>query len=131
RQVPAISPQVLHAMPIADVFDYLGTRVNGPRAGTPGPIVINWMFTDTRESLTSTLEHGALTSTTRKIAPNADTTVTTTRPVFDAKGKTRSTTGRMIPSSMRAVILVNWSPFALMKRNEYCAWRRFAFAVIP
>jgi linear primary-alkylsulfatase len=84
RHVPAISPQALHAMPIADVFDYLGTRVNGPRAGTPRPIVINWMFTDTRESLTSTLEHGALTSTTRKIAPNADTTVTTTRPVFEA-----------------------------------------------
>jgi len=84
RRVPAISPQVLHAMPIADVFDYLGTRVNGPRAGTPRPIVINWTFTDTRESLTSTLEHGALTSTTRKIATNADTTVTTTRPVFEA-----------------------------------------------
>ena len=43
-----------------------------------------WIFTDTRESLTSTLEHGALTSTTRKIAPNADTTATTTRPVFEA-----------------------------------------------
>ena len=84
RNLPAISPQVLHAMPIADVFDYLGTRVNGPRAGTPRPIVINWTFTDTRESLTCTLEHGALTSTTRKIAPNADTTVTTTRPVFEA-----------------------------------------------
>src|SRR5262249_15898321 len=84
RPVPAIGPQVLHAMPIADVFDYLGTRVNGPRAGTPRPIVINWTFTDTRESLTSTLEHGALTSTTRKIAPNPETTVTTTRPVFEA-----------------------------------------------
>src|SRR5258706_1705201 len=84
RQLPAISPQVLHAMPIADVFDYLGTRVDGPRAGTPRAIVIDWIFTDTRESLTSTLEHGALTSTTRKIAPNADTTVTTTRPVFEA-----------------------------------------------
>ena len=71
-------------MPIADVFDYLGTRVNGPRAGTPRPVVINWTFTDTRESLTSTLEHGALTSTTRRMASDAGATVTTTRPVFEA-----------------------------------------------
>jgi alkyl sulfatase BDS1-like metallo-beta-lactamase superfamily hydrolase len=74
---------MLHAMPIALVFDYLGTRVDGPRAG-PTDIVINWRFTDTRESLASTLEHGALTSITGKTAPNAVTTVTTTRPVFES-----------------------------------------------
>ncbi|MGH9140444.1 MAG: alkyl sulfatase C-terminal domain-containing protein [Vicinamibacterales bacterium] len=78
-----ISPQVLHAMPIADVFDYLETRVSGPQAGTQRPLVINWTFADTRESLTSTLDHGALTSTTRKIVANAGATVTTTRPGFD------------------------------------------------
>src|SRR5438552_1696940 len=49
--------------------------------------------------------------------------------LVEAKGKTRSTTGRMIPSSMRDVISANWPPFALMKRNEYCAWWRFAFAM--
>jgi alkyl sulfatase BDS1-like metallo-beta-lactamase superfamily hydrolase len=84
RPGPAISPQVLHAMPMADVFDYLGTRVNGPRAGTPRPIVINWTFIDTRESLASTLAHGALTSTAGKIAPDAEATVTTARPAFEA-----------------------------------------------
>ena len=84
RSVPAISPQMLHAMPLTDVFDYLGTRVNGPRAGTERPVVINWTLTDTRESLTSTLEHGALTSTTRRMASDADATVTTKRPVFEA-----------------------------------------------
>jgi alkyl sulfatase BDS1-like metallo-beta-lactamase superfamily hydrolase len=84
RPVPAIGPQVLHAMPVSEVFDYLGTRVNGPGAGTPRPIVINWIFTDSRESLTSTLEHGALTSTTRTTATDADATVATTRSVFEA-----------------------------------------------
>ena len=84
RRVPAIGAQVLHAMPMADLFDYLGTRINGPRAGTPRPIVINWTFSDTRESLTSTLEHGALTSATRKSVSDAAATVTTTRPVFEA-----------------------------------------------
>jgi alkyl sulfatase BDS1-like metallo-beta-lactamase superfamily hydrolase len=83
RSVPGVSAEILHAMPIALVFDYLGARVDGPRAGTTN-IVINWQFTDTRESLASTLEHGALTSITGKTAPNAVTTVTTTRTVFES-----------------------------------------------
>ena len=37
---------------------------------------------------------------------------------LDSNGKTRSTTGRMTPVSMRAAILRNCSPLALMKRNE-------------
>ena len=84
RSVPGgVGAEVLRAMPIALVFDYLGTRVDGPRAGTAN-IVINWRFTDTRESLASTLEHGALTSISGKSAPNAATTVTTTRTVFES-----------------------------------------------
>jgi alkyl sulfatase BDS1-like metallo-beta-lactamase superfamily hydrolase len=83
RSVPGVSPEMLHATPIALVFDYLGTRVDGPRAGTAN-IVINWQFTDTGESLASTLEHGALTSITGKTTPNAVTTVTTTRTVFES-----------------------------------------------
>ncbi len=83
RPSPGISSPVLHAMPIAQVFDYLGTRVDGPRSGT-ADIVINWRFTDTHESLASTLVHGALTSVDGKTAPNAVTTVTTTRTVFES-----------------------------------------------
>jgi alkyl sulfatase BDS1-like metallo-beta-lactamase superfamily hydrolase len=86
RYCPGVSPDVLpvlHAMPIASVFDYLDTRVNGPRTGTAN-LVINWRFTDAGESIASTLEHGALTSIPGKTAPNAMTTVTTTRPVFES-----------------------------------------------
>ena len=61
RSTPAISPQILHAMSAGDAFDYLGTRIDGPRAGTT-KIVINWHFTDSHESLVSTLVHGALTT---------------------------------------------------------------------
>jgi alkyl sulfatase BDS1-like metallo-beta-lactamase superfamily hydrolase len=82
RSVPAISPDMLHVMPIAQVFDYLGTRVDAPRAGTTN-IVINWRFTDTHESLASILEHGALTWINGMTAPNAMTTVRTTRTVFE------------------------------------------------
>lgn len=83
QHVPGISGQMLHAMSIAEVFDYLGTRLDGPRAGS-AYLVVNWRFTDTGETLTSTLEHGALTWISGKAAPNAHTTVTTSRPVFEA-----------------------------------------------
>ena len=83
RTVAGVSAQVLHAMPIGQVFDYLGTRVDGPRAGKAN-IVINWRFSDTHESLASTLEYGALTSMPGETATNAMTTVTTTRTVFES-----------------------------------------------
>ena len=83
RSVPAITPEVLPVMPIGEVFDYLGTRIDGPRAGTAN-IVINWRFTDTRESLASTLAHGALTANPGKTASNAAATVTTTRKAFES-----------------------------------------------
>lgn len=79
---PAISPQVLHAMSAGQVVDYLGTRIDGPRAGA-AKMVINWRFTDTKEVLTSTLEHGALTWIGGKADPHADATVTTTRAVLE------------------------------------------------
>ncbi len=83
RRTPGVSPDMLRAMPIGQVFDYLGTRIDGPRAG-PADIVINWQFTDTHESLASTLEHGALTWITGKTAPTAAATVTTTRTAFES-----------------------------------------------
>ncbi len=83
RRVPGVSPDMLRAMPIGLVFDYLGTRIDGPRAGTTD-LVINWQFTDTHESLTSTLEHGALTWITDKTAPSAAATVTSTRTAFES-----------------------------------------------
>ena len=92
RTVPAINPPVLRAMTIAQVFDYLGTRVDGPRAGTRR-IVINWRFSDTYESIASTCQHGALTSISGKADPNAEATVTTTRSVFEnviLRGRTLS-----------------------------------------
>ena len=78
----AISPDLLRAMTVGQIFDYLGTRVDGPRAGA-AKIVINWKFSDTHESLASTCEHGALTWINGKADPNAATTVTSTRTAFE------------------------------------------------
>ena len=82
RSTPAISPEILHAMSAAQLFDYLGTRIDGPRAGAQ-KIVINWRFTDTKETLTSTLENGALTYIGGKADPHADASVTTTRQILE------------------------------------------------
>jgi alkyl sulfatase BDS1-like metallo-beta-lactamase superfamily hydrolase len=69
-------------MPAGEVFDYLGTRIDGPRAGT-AKIVIAWRFTDTKEALVSTLEHGALTWSSGKSDPHADASVVTTRQILE------------------------------------------------
>ena len=82
RSTPAIIPEVLHVMSAGEMFDYLGTRIDGPRAGA-AKIVITWRFTDTKETLTSTLEHGALTWISGKSDPHTDATVTTTRQVLE------------------------------------------------
>jgi alkyl sulfatase BDS1-like metallo-beta-lactamase superfamily hydrolase len=74
---------MITAMPAALVFDYLGTTVNGPRAETT-KMVLNWRFTDTSETLVSTLDHAALTYVTGKTATTAGAGVTTTRAVFNA-----------------------------------------------
>jgi alkyl sulfatase BDS1-like metallo-beta-lactamase superfamily hydrolase len=82
RRSPGVSLDMLHAMTLDLVFDHLGTRVNGPRAGA-GQILINWHFADTTESAASTLSHGALTAVIGKDAAKADATVTMPRAVFE------------------------------------------------
>lgn len=79
----ALDAEMISAMPAALVFDYLGTTLNGPRAETTR-MVLNWQFTDTRESLASNIDHAALTYVVGKRVSGADASVTTTRAVFNA-----------------------------------------------
>jgi alkyl sulfatase BDS1-like metallo-beta-lactamase superfamily hydrolase len=83
RKSPGATPDQLHSMPAGLLFDYLGTRLNGPRAGARN-VTVNWRFTDTGELLASTLSHGALTYVTGKVAPAADASVVTTRAELEA-----------------------------------------------
>ena len=82
RPRQALDAEMISAMPAALVFDYLGTTLNGPRA-EHAKIVLNWRFTDTRESVASTLDHAALTYIVGKTASNADASVTMARSVFN------------------------------------------------
>src|SRR3954470_20307783 len=52
RRAPGVTPDMLHAMTLDLLFDHLGTRLNGPRAGI-AQMVINWRFSDTNESAVS------------------------------------------------------------------------------
>ena len=75
------SPDTIRAMPLGLFFDYLGVRLNGPKAAGK-TIIINWNFTDTKEQYVLALENGALNNTANKQAKEADATVTLTRAAF-------------------------------------------------
>ena len=83
RRRQAIDAEFIGVMPVSLVFDYLGTTVNGPRAEN-AKIVLNWRFTDSGETLVSTLDHAALTYVAGKSLPAADASASTTRAVFNA-----------------------------------------------
>jgi alkyl sulfatase BDS1-like metallo-beta-lactamase superfamily hydrolase len=69
-------------MPLDLFFDYLGVRLNGPKAAGK-TMTINWNFTDTKEQYVLALENGALNHTAHKQAQPADATVTLSRAAFD------------------------------------------------
>ena len=72
------SPDTIRAMPLDLFFDYLGVRLNGPRAAGK-TMTINWNFTDTAEQYVLALENSALNHTAGKQAKDADATITLTR----------------------------------------------------
>jgi alkyl sulfatase BDS1-like metallo-beta-lactamase superfamily hydrolase len=78
----SLDPEMVQAMPVASVFDVLGTHVNAPKAWARD-VIVNWTFTDTREQIAVTLRHGAVTHVTGKRAANAAATVSLTRAAFN------------------------------------------------
>jgi alkyl sulfatase BDS1-like metallo-beta-lactamase superfamily hydrolase len=78
-----IAPDALKALPIDMFFDFLGVRLNGPKANGK-KIVINWNFNDVNQQYVLNLENSALTYVPNKQAKNADATLTMTRQTLDA-----------------------------------------------
>jgi alkyl sulfatase BDS1-like metallo-beta-lactamase superfamily hydrolase len=76
------SPDTITAITIPMFFDFMGVRLNGPRADGK-VIVLNWNFTDIGEKYVLNLENSALTYLSNSQAPNADATFTLTRAAFD------------------------------------------------
>jgi len=84
------SPDVLTALTIPMFFDFMGVRLNGPKADGM-VIVLNWDFTDVGEKYVLNLENSALTYMPNQQAPNADATFTLTRAALDAITLERTT----------------------------------------
>jgi alkyl sulfatase BDS1-like metallo-beta-lactamase superfamily hydrolase len=76
------SPDIVRAMTLDTYFDYLGVRLNAEKAQGKN-IVLNWMFTDTRQSYVINLENSALTYVADAQAANADATLTLSRSTLD------------------------------------------------
>jgi alkyl sulfatase BDS1-like metallo-beta-lactamase superfamily hydrolase len=84
QQAPSTaSADLLKGVSIDLAFDFLGVRLNAPKAEGKH-IVINWTFTDLNETYVMNLENEALTHTSGKLSDNADCSVTLTRATLDA-----------------------------------------------
>lgn len=76
------SPDVIRAMPPEMLFDYLGVRLNGPKAFGK-KITLNVDFTDLKKQYALTVENGVLNYAPR-LAPRADAKLTMTKATLDS-----------------------------------------------
>lgn len=84
EQAPSTAnADLLKGVSIDLAFDFLGVRLNAPKAEGK-KITVNWTFTDLNETYVLNLENSALTHTSGKLADNADASVTLTRAALDA-----------------------------------------------
>jgi alkyl sulfatase BDS1-like metallo-beta-lactamase superfamily hydrolase len=79
---PPMPRETLAALRTGQLWDMLGVRLNGPKAEGKH-IVLNWVFTDTNERFTLTLENCALTCAEGAQASNADASFTLPRSLLD------------------------------------------------
>jgi alkyl sulfatase BDS1-like metallo-beta-lactamase superfamily hydrolase len=64
----------MRAMSLEQFFDFLGVRLNGPKAAGKH-ITLNFNFSDTNESFKVEMVNGVLNHTAGLQAPNADATI--------------------------------------------------------
>ena len=80
-QLPApntASPDTIRAMSLGLFFDYLGMRLNGPKADGKR-IVLNFDFTDVRQKYALEMVNGVLNHRADSEAAKADANITLTR----------------------------------------------------
>ena len=77
-----ISPDVVRAMSLEHIFDYLGVRLNAEKA-EGRRLVINWVFPDPGQPYVLNLENCALTYLADRRRDGADATVTLDRATLD------------------------------------------------
>ncbi|MBL8490733.1 MAG: MBL fold metallo-hydrolase, partial [Rhodocyclaceae bacterium] len=90
-----VNPDTLKALDLDMFFDFLGVRLNGPKA-EGRRIVLNWNFTDVNRRYVLNLENSALTWVRGRQSPNADATLTLTRKALDQVTLRRATFNALI-----------------------------------
>lgn len=78
------SPDTIKAMTLEMFFDYLGIRLNGPKAAEAGDSTLNWVFDELGETHVTTIRAGALTHRKAPAAEDADATIRLSRSTMDA-----------------------------------------------
>ncbi|CAB5035221.1 unannotated protein [freshwater metagenome] len=73
----------MRALRTGQLFDAMGTRINGERAAE-SDLIVAWNFTDIDEQWTLRVTHGALSTVEGRLDENAQATVTTTRETLNA-----------------------------------------------
>jgi alkyl sulfatase BDS1-like metallo-beta-lactamase superfamily hydrolase len=79
----SVSPDTLAALTIDMLFDFIGVRLNGPKAEGKRA-VINWIFEDTGQLYVLNLENCALTYIAGKSRDDADASLTLSRATLNA-----------------------------------------------
>ncbi len=91
------SPDTIRAMSLDLFFDYLGMKLNGPKADGK-TIVLNWNLTDTKEKYSTEMVNGVLNHTPDNQASGADATITMTRETLNSIVLGQTTTDKVIES---------------------------------
>jgi alkyl sulfatase BDS1-like metallo-beta-lactamase superfamily hydrolase len=99
--INTVSPDVVRALSLDMLFDYMGVRLNGERAQGKA-IVLNWQFTDTHQHYVLNLENSALSFQADAQAVQADATVTLTRATLDEISLQKTT----FPAALQAGLIV-------------------------
>jgi alkyl sulfatase BDS1-like metallo-beta-lactamase superfamily hydrolase len=79
----SVSPDTLAALTIDMLFDFIGVRLNGPKAEGKRAL-INWIFEDTGQRYVLNLENCALTYVAGKNRDDADASLTLSRATLNA-----------------------------------------------
>ncbi len=139
--VGTASPDIIKAMPLELLFDYLGVRLNGPKAAGK-KIVLGFNFTDLYKRYTLSVENGVLTQSTKPKA-SSDAQITLSKATLDriqlkeltveeaiASAISRLTaSAKPSPSSWVCLILIrSGSTSSLVKR--WCPVRCLALCLI-
>ena len=100
--ISTANADTIRALGTGQFFDYLGVRLNAGKAEGK-TMVINWIFTDSRQEFVTTVENSALTWVAGRQAAKADATITLARGTLDALALGQTTLPEAVKSGVAKV----------------------------